>query len=243
MKEKGLLIEEATITPDDEHCVSIPIQNFSHEPLHLEPGEILSQLQPVNLLTDPTPLVEQFVDSIAGSSVIVSECKDSEVVVVKIDGSTCEKMDGHHVLWEACLLKSVHLDENLSPEEVKQLSDLISEFSDIFAINQSELSFVTHVIDTGDNSPIKQHPRRIPLALRDKVDQLVKEMLDQGIVVPSKSPWASPVVLIAKTDGSTRFCVDYRRLNSVTKTDVFPFRGSMTLWINYLSRVILLRLI
>ena len=123
------------------------------------------------------------------------------------------------------LLKSVHIDENLSPQEVKQLNDLIIEFSDIFAADQSELSstdVVTHVIDTGDSSPIKQHPRCIPFALRSKVDQLVTEMLDQGIVVPSKSPWASPVVLVAKKDSSMRFCVDYRRLNSVTKTDVFP---------------------
>ena len=81
---------------------------------------------------------------------------------------------------------------------------------------------VTHVIDTGNCSPIKQPPRRIPFALRAKVDQLVKDMLGQGVITPSKSPWGSPVVLVAKKDGSTRFCVDYRRLNAATKTDVFP---------------------
>ena len=50
---------------------------------------------------------------------------------------------------------------------------------------------------------------------------MVKEMLDQGVVAPSKSPWASLAVLVAKKDGSTRFCVEYCCLNSVTKTDVF----------------------
>ena len=55
-----------------------------------------------------------------------------------------------------------------------------------------------------------------------EVDQMVKEMLDQGVVVHSKCPWASPVVLVAKKDGSTHFCVDYRRLNAVTKSDIFP---------------------
>ena len=78
------------------------------------------------------------------------------------------------------------------------------------------------MIDTGDSAPIKQPPWRILFALREKVDQLVKEMLDQGVVTPSKSPWDSPVVLVAKKDGSTRFCVDYRRLNTATKPDVFP---------------------
>ncbi|GFS75099.1 hypothetical protein TNCV_1397201 [Trichonephila clavipes] len=47
-------------------------------------------------------------------------------------------------------------------------------------------------------------------------------MIDEGIVQPSESPWSSPVVLVRKKDGSWHFCVDYRKLNSVTKKDVYP---------------------
>ena len=54
------------------------------------------------------------------------------------------------------------------------------------------------------------------------MDKNLKSMIDHGVVQLSSSPWASPVVLVKKKDGSTRFCVDYRRLNEVTRKDAYP---------------------
>ena len=59
----------------------------------------------------------------------------------------------------------------------------------------------------------------MPFSLRQNVSQMIQQMLAQEVICPSHSLWASPIVLV---HGSLRFCVDYRRLNAVTKLDVFP---------------------
>jgi len=82
-----------------------------------------------------------------------------------------------------------------------------------------------HDIDTGDARPIKQSPRRPPLAACDSENQILDEMLATGVIEPSNSAWASPVCLVKKKDGAYRFCVDYRRVNAVSKRDAFPIPG------------------
>ena len=54
------------------------------------------------------------------------------------------------------------------------------------------------------------------------MDEVVAVMQERGIVEPSSGPWDSPVVLVPKKDGSLQFCIDYRRLNSLTRKDVYP---------------------
>ena len=79
-----------------------------------------------------------------------------------------------------------------------------------------------HKIDTGDSPPIRQYPRRLPYQFRGEVDKQVTEMLSQNVIQRSTSPWASPVVLVKKKDGTYRFCIDYRKLNLVTKQNANP---------------------
>ena len=102
---------------------------------------------------------------------------------------------------------------HLTEEEQASLKTLLTSYSDVFALDPSELGtthLVTHSIDVGEHPPIKLPVRRTPFTLRRKVDELLQEMLDQGVVEPSESLWASPIVLIQKKDGGICFCVDYR---------------------------------
>ncbi|GFW15556.1 retrovirus-related Pol polyprotein from transposon 297 [Trichonephila clavipes] len=113
----------------------------------------------------------------------------------------------------------------LSPEQKSSTERLFQEFEDVFSRNSSDIGHTTvtqHRIDTADHSPIKQHPRRLPFAKQEEVGTLLREMQENDIIEPSSSPWASPIVLVHKKDGSTRFCVDYRKLNDVTKKDSYP---------------------
>ena len=69
---------------------------------------------------------------------------------------------------------------------------------------------------------LKQPPYRLPHAYRDEVLKELAEMEKEGVIEPSMSEWASPMVLVKKKDGSLRMCVDYRRLNSVSRADACP---------------------
>ena len=114
---------------------------------------------------------------------------------------------------------------NLTSQQQADLQRFLNKFSDVFATSDSDLgrtNVLEHSIDTQGHQPIYQRPYRIPETQCKVVDVHVKDMANRGIIRPSKSPWSSPIVLVGKKDGSTRFCVDYRKLNSVTRKDVYP---------------------
>ena len=84
-----------------------------------------------------------------------------------------------------------------------------------------------HRIELFEDTPIRQKPRRFPPPIAEEIERQCCELLDLDIIEYSHSPWSSPVVPIRKKDGSLRLCIDYRKLNKVTKSDRFPM-PSMT---------------
>ena len=116
-------------------------------------------------------------------------------------------------------------ESTLTAAQKVQLQSLVNEYRDIFALSPEELGrtdLVQHRIDTGDHPPIRQRPYRVSDKQRGIIEEHVTDMLNRGIIQPSVSPWASPVVLVKKKDNTDRFCVDFRRLNAVTRKDSFP---------------------
>ncbi|MGI9458903.1 MAG: RNase H-like domain-containing protein, partial [Pirellulales bacterium] len=116
-------------------------------------------------------------------------------------------------------------DTALNAEEQERFRTFLQENSDVFAFTDSQLStcpYIKHNINTGNTLPIKQRAYRVPICEGAKIKQHIDTMLENDIIRPSASPWASPVVLVKKKNGLDRFCVDYRKVNHVTKRDVYP---------------------
>jgi hypothetical protein len=118
---------------------------------------------------------------------------------------------------------SVSEDEMLKlPIEVQKLLD---SYADIFA---SKVSFppphaCTHSIPLIEGArPVSIRPYRYAPALKDEIENQVKEMLAAGLIQNSNSSFSSPVLLVKKKDNSCRFCVDYRHLNAITVKGQFP---------------------
>ena len=116
------------------------------------------------------------------------------------------------------------LPENLSPLQQQQLNELFKEFQDVFSQGDNDLGntpLLQHGIETNGPSLRQPYRRQNPAVRREEMAQ-VQQMLSSDVIRPSNSPWASPVVMVRKKDGSLRFCVDFRQLNAATVKDAHP---------------------
>ncbi|KAK9679855.1 Reverse transcriptase (RNA-dependent DNA polymerase) [Popillia japonica] len=121
--------------------------------------------------------------------------------------------------------RNVSINESLEYQQKHQLLNLLGANSDIMAWDNKTLgktNLAEHEIDTGNALPIRSKPYRVSKKEREIIQEQVSEMLELGIIRPSDSEWSSPVVLVKKPNGSFRFCVDYRKLNSVTRKSSYP---------------------
>ena len=150
-----------------------------------------------------------------------------------IDTISAEKPKEQPTLMEAerqvLLLDKLDLSgvEAWPMEQAEKAHGLLREYHDIFSLEKHDMGHTKAtkhkiVLKDPDTPPFKEWFRRIPPPQVDKVREHLKLMLDAGVVRLSNNPWCNTVVLVRKKDGSLRFCIDFRRLNTLTVKDSHP---------------------
>jgi len=182
------------------------MENHNFHPVTISGGEMLGEVEEAMIIP---PCNQNLVQDATACNIVKTTNGN-----VQQDSSCTSK-----------LLTLLDIETNLDEEQCEVLQTLVCQFSKVFALSPNELGhtdLTKHIIDTGNHPPIKQPPRRTPFVLRKHTEDMIQQMMEQGVIKHSNSPWASPVVLVAKKDGTKRSCVDYRRLNSITRMDTFP---------------------
>ena len=170
--------------------------NLSNEPYLLHKGTVVAKYEPVE--------TEKFVkvNSLSHDSISSEE--------------SCSHID------DLITQSSSNLDES----QKEKLRSLLYQYKDQFSKSSHDLgstNLVEHTIKTApDCKPVKLRPYRIPLSKREFAENEIKAMAEKGLIEPSHSAWCAPAVLVPKRDGTTRFCIDYRRLNQLTIPDSHP---------------------
>ena len=185
---------------DNNQTVPLSVINQTNKTIILDPGDIVATLQ---LLDGQDEVYEAMVD-------YNEEMPDQENEILRED---FEKLFN----WE---------DTILDTEQQIQLQDLLWEYRDLFQKPGQDLGhtdILNHDIKlVPDSKVFRSQPYRSNPKIREEISKQVQDMLHKGIISPSNSPYSSPVVMVRKPDGSFRFCVDFRKLNSITVDDCHP---------------------
>ena len=160
---------------------------------------------------------------------VVTRIADTDVVCAIQDQldeqNSAESRDQKNALSPEIEKLIDNAEIELNKSQKSKIRQLLQQNIEIFATKEDPFGhtdLVKHKIVTETDLPIKQPVRRPPLHLRGEAQKEVDRMLEHGVIEPSESPWASPVVLVRKKDGTLRYCIDYRKLNSVTRKDSYP---------------------
>ena len=197
-----VLSSYATLTTGSNR-ITVVLRNNTNEWVEVQKGVPIARMVTANMIP-PVDLSSSPVKT--SDSGRMSEEERQRTLFEKLDLSGLET-------WDA--------------KAAKQARSLLAEYHDLFSLEKNEIGCTKaaeHVIELKDPdaTPFKEWFRRIPPPQVDEVREHLKLMLDTGAIRLSNSPWCNAVVLVRKKDGSLRFCIDFRRLNSLTKKDSHP---------------------
>ena len=118
-------------------------------------------------------------------------------------------------------LVGVRLGEQCPRFDDRVVAKLEAAYPQVFSDLPGRTDLCQLRIATVSEQPLASHPHRVPDKWKDGIRKEILKLEEQGIIIKSKSPWASPIVPVPKPDGTVRICIDYRRLNSITIKDPY----------------------
>ena len=123
-------------------------------------------------------------------------------------------------------VKDLVFGDNLKQEQVATIKKIVQSYSDIFTDQPGLCNLVKHSVILTSEEPVRSKPYSVPYATRQELKDELKKMQELGVIRESTSPYASPVVIVGKKDGSKRICIDYRKLNKLTVPDPEPITSA-----------------
>ena len=140
-------------------------------------------------------------------------------------------LEGYHQREGA---HDVKLGDELPEDQRRVLKDLVWRY--VFTDMPGETDVIQHQIRLTDDTPIRCKPYPLPYAMHEELRNEVDTMLEMGVVRPSTSPCASPIVMVKKKDGSNSVYVDFQKLNKITEVDPEPMTTAEDLFRRQVAR-------
>ena len=118
-------------------------------------------------------------------------------------------------------IRDIQLGVNLTEDQQKEMMKILETYKEVFTDAPGKSNLIVHWIVLNNENSVRSKPYSLPYAVRELKEE-IEVMLDLGIIRESESPYASPIVIVKKKDGSNCICVDYRKLNKFTLADPEP---------------------
>ena len=214
---KGRLRVATTLVDASKSCFTVQLINPTSQGVSLKPRTCLGTVQPAEVI-----MREQLEFTVGSNEVVVSHAHGVDCQEV-----SSQTPDRETQRWNTGTLPEGVLLDNFPGTEAerREAERIFREYADVFSRKGEELGCTTtvhHRIHTEDDIPVNQRYRRIPPNQFEEVKEHLQVLLERGVIRPSQSDYASPIVLVRKKSGALRLCVDYRRLNAKTRKDAYP---------------------
>lgn len=141
------------------------------------------------------------------------------------------------VYFETDSDNNINIGSESSESQVDDLKVILKEFSDVLTDKPGLTDSIEHVIHMNTDKPVRQKPYPIPNSLVKEFNKEVDKMFEMNIIEPSTSPYCSPVVMVKKSDGTWRVCIDFRGINDASEFDAEPMPTTDSALGNFVSDI------